>query len=162
MVNKTQNDHSEEENLEESVIEDEVVKLRQELEDTELKYKRALADYSNLQKRSREERVEWARSANKDLLLRILVVLDTLMLAYQHIQDANLKVSIQQFLDVLKAEGVTKIETVGQDFDPNLMEAISSEAGEEGKVLTEMRSGFMIHEKLLRAAQVTVGNGESN
>ena len=131
--------------------------LRQQVEDFENKYKRAIADYQNLQKRVQEEKSEWIRSANKDLLLRILTVLDTLILVYQHTQDKNVQVSIQQFLDVLKAEGVIKIETAGKDFNPHIMECITTESGEENKVLEEIRAGYMLYDKLLRPAQVKVG-----
>jgi molecular chaperone GrpE len=158
-MNKDENKQNEEENLEleESAIEDELVKLREEKEEAESKYKRALADYQNLQKRAQDERLELIRSANKDLLLRILQVLDTLMLAQQHVQDKNLEVSINHFLDILKSEGVTRIQAVGKDFDPSIMEAIATVEGEAGKVVNEVRVGFMINDKLLRAAQVTVG-----
>ncbi len=152
------------ENLDESAFEDELVKLREEFEitqqrisESEEKYKRALADYQNLQKRSYEDRQEWIRSANKELLLRILTILDTMILAYQHSQDKNLQISINHFLDILKSEGVTRIETAGQEFSPVSMEAIATAEGEEGKVIAETRAGFMLHDKLLRAAQVTVG-----
>lgn len=138
-------------------IESEIETLKQQVEDFENKYKRAIADYQNLQKRVQEEKSEWIRAANKELLLRILAVLDTLILAYQHTQDKNVQVSVQQFLDVLKTEGVTKIETVSKKFDPNIMDAIATDTGEEGMVLEELRAGFMIYDKLLRAAQVKVG-----
>ncbi|HVA96516.1 MAG TPA: nucleotide exchange factor GrpE [Candidatus Acidoferrales bacterium] len=139
---------------------DELEEVKAQIEEAENKYKRALADYQNLQKRVQDEKSEWIRSANKELLLRILTVLDTLILAYQHTQDKNVEVSIQQFLDVLKAEGVTKIETVGKKFDPNLMEAIATDVGEDGSVLEELRIGFLLYDKLLRAAQVKVGKGK--
>jgi molecular chaperone GrpE len=134
--------------------------LQVQYDESEGKYRRALADYQNLQKRSQEDRLLWIRTANKELLLKILVIFDTLEMAYQHSQDKNIQVSIQQFLDVLKSEGVTKIETVGKKFDPNVMEAITTGEGKEGIVLQELRVGFMIHESLLRAAQVTVGKGK--
>ncbi|MGI8420070.1 MAG: nucleotide exchange factor GrpE [Candidatus Levyibacteriota bacterium] len=150
--------------VEESAVEDEVVKLREELESTkeaaiaaDNNYKRALADYQNLQKRTQEDRQQWILGANRELLLRIMTVLDTLMLAQQHVQDKNLEVSIQQFLDVLKSEGVIRIETEGKKFDPHLMEAIATGEGKEGEVLEELRAGFLLHDKLLRAAQVKVG-----
>lgn len=146
------------ENTEEQTKEDQrIAELEAQVEEAENKYRRALADYQNLQKRSLEDRQEWIRSANRDLLLRILTVFDTLVLAYQHLQDKNLQVSIDHFLDILKSEGVVKIETIGKDFDPGQMEAISTVEGEEGKVVAEIRAGFLLHEKLLRAAQVAVG-----
>jgi molecular chaperone GrpE len=136
---------------------DHVAQLQQQVENGENKYRRALADYQNLQKRVQEEKSEWIKAANRDLILRILTVLDTLMLAQQHMQDKNLEVSIQQFLDILKSEGAIKIEAVGKPFDPTLMEAIATGEGEDGKVIEEIRSGFLLYEKLLRAAQVKVG-----
>lgn len=139
----------------------EVEALKQQLEKSENKYRRALADYQNLQKRVQDERIELIKSANKDLLLRILQVLDTLMLAQQHVQDKNLEVSINHFLDILKSEGVMRIKTVGEEFDPAIMEAITTADGEENKVIVEVRAGFMLNEKLLRAAQVTVGKKDN-
>ncbi len=139
-------------------VQDEIAALKNQLEEADNKYKRAIADYQNLQKRSMEDRAEWIKSSNKDLLLRILTVFDTLVLAFSHLNDKNIQVSIDHFLDILKAEGVTRIETVGKKFDPLLMEAITTVEGEEGKVVSEIRAGFLLHEKLLRAAQVTVGS----
>jgi molecular chaperone GrpE len=140
----------------------ELEELKKQVEEFERNYQRALADYQNLQKRVQEEKSEWIRSGNKDLILRILPVLDTLMLAQQHVKDQGIQVSVQQFLDILKSEGVTKIETVGHQFDPYLMECITTEDGEENKVINEIRVGFMLYDKVLRPAQVTVGKGKEN
>lgn len=126
----------------------------QEFED---KYKRALADYQNLTKRTQEERIEWIQTANRELILKMLPILDTLLLASSHSQDKNIQVIIQQFLGILKEEGVTRIETIGKEFNPHLMEAIGTKEEEEGKVIEEARAGFRIAEKVLRPAQVIVG-----
>ncbi len=138
----------------------EVENLREKFEEAENSYKRALADYQNLQKRVADERRDLILTANRDLLLRILSVLDTLILANKHDESEGLKVSINKFLDVLKSEGLTKIETVGKDFNPQIMEAIAIEDGEEGKVLEEIQSGYLLNGKLLRAALVKVGKSE--
>jgi len=126
-------------------------------QDWEEKYKRALADYQNLEKRTQENRREWILSSNRELLLRVLPVLDTLTMAMQHSDDKSLAVSVQQFLNILKSEGVAKIETVGQEFNPHLMEAVATDEGEDGIVLAEIQSGYTIHDKLLRPALVKVG-----
>jgi molecular chaperone GrpE len=60
-------------------------------------------------------------------------------------------------LDTLKTEGVEKIETVGREFDPHVMEAVDTVEGEDGKVIEEIRPGYKMQEKLLRPAQVRVG-----
>ncbi len=145
------------EQQEEVVSKKEFDALKELAEQFENKYKRALADYHNLEKRVQEERRQLILSANKQLLLRILPVLDTLMLASTHSEDQTLKVTLQQFLDVLKSEGVTKIETKDKDFDPRTMECVATEQGEEGKVLEELRPGYMLGEQILRPGQVKVG-----
>jgi molecular chaperone GrpE len=133
---------------------EEVDEKFQELEN---QLKRTLADYQNLEKRVEENRLEWIKLANKQLLLRLLPGLDALQLAEKHTQDEGVKISIKTILDILETEGVKKIETKGRDFDPNLMECIGTVEGEEGKVIEEIRPGFMLHDKILRVAQVTVG-----
>jgi molecular chaperone GrpE len=142
-------------------VDTEKEQLQQLVEENDAKYKRALADYHNLSKRVNEEKGEWIRSANKELLLRLLPILDTLMLVEKHIKDQGITVSINQFLDILKTEGVIRIKTVGEDFDPYTMECVTIEAGEENKVLEELRAGYLINDKVLRAAQVKVGRKEN-
>jgi molecular chaperone GrpE len=153
-------EQKEETNASEEPENNEIQILNEKVAEFEEKWKRALADYRNLENRMQEQRGEWVRSANKDLLLRLLPVLDTLLLAFQHTQDKTLQVSVTQFLDILKSEGVTKIEAVGKDFDPVAMECVVTDAGDENKVLEELRPGFMLHDKILRPAQVKVGNGK--
>jgi molecular chaperone GrpE len=128
-----------------------------ELSNLENQLKRALADYQNLEKRIASEKSSWILASNKNLLLRLLPGLDSLLLAEKHTQDEGVKLSIKHFLDILEQEGVKKIETVGKDFDPNLMEAITTQEGENNKVLEEVRSGYMLFETVLRPAQVIVG-----
>jgi molecular chaperone GrpE len=128
-----------------------------ELSNLENQLKRALADYQNLEKRIAEEKNIWIKVANKNLLLKLLPGLDSLILADRHTQDEGVKLSIKHFLNILENEGVKKIETVGKDFDPNLMEAVGTVQGEENKVIEEARSGYMLFDLVLRPAQVIVG-----
>lgn len=150
----------EEENLEEQeekAENKEIEKLKEKVEECESSYKRALADYQNLQKRTVLERQDWLKIANKELLLRLLPILDTLVLAHKHTGSDELKVGISQFMDTLKTEGVVKIETVDKEFDPQFMEVVDVVEGTDDKVVEEVRAGFMIYDKLLRPAQVKVG-----
>ena len=128
-----------------------------ELSNLENQLKRALADYQNLEKRIAIEKSSWILASNKNLLLKLLPGLDSLLLAEKHTQDEGVKISIKHFLDILENEGVKKIETVGKDFDPNLMEAITTGQGEDGKVLEEVRIGYMLFDQILRPAQVILG-----
>lgn len=131
------------------------------LVEMEGRYKRALADYQNLEKRIRDERGEIIRSANREIILRFLPIFDTLELAQQHDTNQTLKVVASQFSDILKAEGAVRIKTVGEKFDPMTMEVVSAGEGKEGVVIQEVRSGYLLHDKLLRPAQVIVGQGKS-
>ncbi|MCL5433070.1 MAG: nucleotide exchange factor GrpE [Patescibacteria group bacterium] len=133
---------------------------KKELEELEGKYKRALADYQNLEKRVAEQKSEWAKSANRELLLKLLPVLDNLELALKHTEDEGLKISVVQFLSALKSEGVEKIEVLGKEFDPNVMECIGTGEGEENKVIEEIRPGYTLFDRVLRPAQVRVGKKE--
>lgn len=127
------------------------------VEHLENQLKRALADYQNLEKRIAEEKSIWIKIANKDLLLKLLPGLDNLILAEKHTQDEGVKISIKHFLDVLGEVGVSKIETIGKDFDPKSMEAVSTTEGQDGKVIEEIRAGYALFDTILRPAQVVVG-----
>ena len=133
-----------------------------ELSNLENQLKRALADYQNLEKRIASEKSSWILASNKNLLLRLLPGLDSLLLAEKHTQDEGVKLSIKHFIDSLEAEGDKKIETAGKTFDPNLMEAITTQEGEEGKVLEEVRAGYMLFDQILRPAQVIVGKSATS
>jgi molecular chaperone GrpE len=67
----------------------------------------------------------------------------------------------QKLRTILESEGVTPIEALGQDFDPNLHEAVLYEEteGQEGKVVGELQKGYKIHERVLRPTMVKVGKG---
>lgn len=152
----------------EKKIEEELVK-KEELDavkelalQLENQYKRSMADYQNLEKRIAEEKSSWIKAANRNLLLQLLPGLDSLLLADIHTQDEGVKLSIKHFLDILENAGVTKIETVGKDFDPNLMEAITTQDGPDGKVLEDVRTGYMLFETVLRPAQVIVGKSATS
>jgi molecular chaperone GrpE len=151
----------EDEELEKDTKEDsQIENLKQQAKDFEDKWKRALADYQNLERRTAEIRKEWITESNRDLILKLFPVLDTLILAQAHVKDEGLRLSIQKFLDILKDEGVIKIPTDGEKFDPHLMEATEVVDGPENKVVEEVRSGFMLNDKVLRPAQVKVGKGK--
>src|SRR3972149_1199025 len=151
-----------EENLEEkNKSKEEVAHLKQKIEDLENQVKRIFADYQNLEKSDAQAWKEWLIKANKDLILRLLPALDFLFLSSKHLEDEGLKLTVQKFFDILKTEGLEKIETQGKEFDPNLMEGIKTAAGDENKVMAELRAGFKIGDQVLRPAQVAVGKKET-
>ena len=132
-------------------------KIETEGNEVENQLKRALADYQNLEKRISTERSSWIASSNKDLILRLLPGLDSLLLALRHTNDEGVRLSVKHFLDIFEAEGVQKIVTEDSSFDPNLMEAVGTAPGEEGKVVEEVRPGYTLNNSVIRPAQVIVG-----
>lgn len=93
---------------------------------------RALADYDNLRKRVDREREDFEKVANVKLAIRLLPVLDILRQAQKHLGDPGIAITITQFEDALKEEGIEEIKVaVGDEFNPQLHEAI--EVVEDGK-----------------------------
>lgn len=125
-----------------------------ELED---QFKRAVADYRNLERRVDEERRETIKLANKDLIISLLPAFDTLFLAGKYTQDQGVKLTIQRILEVLKENGIEKVATDNLQYNPETMECVEVVEGEKDKVVEEMRPGFLLYGKLIRPAQVKVG-----
>lgn len=138
-----------------------LIKIEEELESLRHQLKRTLADYQNLEKRVAEDKSEWIKLANKQLLLRLLPAIDNLMLAEKHTQDEGVVLSIKQILVALENEGVKKIEVVEKEFNPETMECVQTIEGEDGKVLEEVKAGYILYDKILRPAQVVVGKANN-
>lgn len=123
----------------------------------ENKWKRALADYQNLEKRLNDEKEQVIKFANFGLIYDILPVLDSLEEAENYIKDNGLDLCIKKFKDILKGCGVIEVECLGRDFNADTMEAIDMKEGEQNKVLKIHKKGYMLRDKVLRPAQVIVG-----
>ncbi len=134
--------------------------LEKKLEEVTNNWKRALADYQNLEKRATGEKEEFAKFANKELILKLLPVLDTLEKLANHLKDESVKLTLNQFHDVLSKESVEKIVTLGKDFNAEEMECVEITPGEENKVIKETRPGYKLKDKVIRPAQVIVGKKE--
>ena len=136
-----------------SIIDEKDVKLA-EVSD---QLKRAVADYRNLERRSYEERIDAIKFANKQLVEALLPAFDTLFLAGKYTTDDSVKLTITRILEILKENGIERVDTLNQKYNADLMEVIEIVKGEEGQVIEEIRPGFKINGKLIRPAQVKVG-----
>lgn len=129
----------------------------------EEKWKRAVADYRNLERRVRAERGEFVRFANAALLLRILPVVDDLERAADAEADKGIKNILDKFKRVLELEGVVEIKALGEEFGSELMEAVEAESGggeaknSSGRVTEVLEKGYKLGEKVIRPAKVRVG-----
>lgn len=132
---------------------------------------RARAELDNVQKRQQRELSERAKYAAEPLARDLLAALDDLTRALDHhdrnqaenAESAAIAEGVRLVLTNLEAtllkHGVTRIESKGCQFDPNLHEAIAmvpSPDAEPGQVLEEHRAGYRLHDRLLRAALVVV------
>lgn len=132
-------------------------KQKQETEEWKNKYLRALADYQNLVKRTQNEQKEHQLIATELVVKKILPVLDNLERAQDHIKDEGLSIALKEFLTVLKTLGVKKIDTDGKVFDPYTMDCVDVVEGDHDHVVVTIEHGYVMHEKVIRPAKVTVG-----
>jgi molecular chaperone GrpE len=145
-----------------------IVRERDELRDRLL---RTAAEFDNYRKRTERERREQAEYAAADLIRDLLPVVDDLeravaapvepgpgaerIAAYR----GGLDLIRRQFLEVLKRRGVAALDVVGQPFDPQWHEALAQEPADgrpDGEITAEIRRGYRLGQRLLRAALVKV------
>lgn len=130
---------------------------------------RAVADYRNFKRRTETERAELVRNAGAALILKLLPVLDDFERAIANIPPdiaetpwwQGTQLIAQKLRTILESEGVKPIEALGQEFNPNLHEAVIYEdaEGQEGKVIAELQRGYLLHDRVIRPSMVKVGRG---
>jgi molecular chaperone GrpE len=132
---------------------------------------RLQADFINYKRRVEREREEYANSANKELILKLLPVVDDLERALEALPDEaagchwgrGVGLVWRKLMAILEEEGVSEIEAAGKDFDPWEHEAVfcdESADGEEGKVKSVVRHGYRLGDTVIRPAQVVVSCGK--
>ena len=136
--------------------------LQEKLDLLDEKYHRAIADYANLEKRTQSQRLQYLQTANRDLITKLLNILDDLQRAATHIDDDGLNMVIEGFQHLLASEGVTKIAVDNQPFDPETMECTDTVPGKKNQIIKVIQPGYTLNEYLLRPAQVTVGSGKKH
>ena len=127
---------------------------------------RALADLENYKRRAAEEQAELRRSANAELIRKLLEVVDNFDRALEMLPaDAadgwheGLSLVQRNLMNILETEGVSKIEAAGKPFDPWEHEAVfHQETGdaEDGVIIAVTREGYRLRDRVLRASQVIV------
>ena len=131
---------------------------------------RLQADFDNFRKRTQREKSEIHHRVTEDLMRELLSVLDHLDLALdaavQHRASGpvieGVKLVSEQLLAALRKHGLTPVDASGEEFDPRTHEAISHVASADvpaNRVLTQVRRGYLLGSRLLRAAQVVVSSG---
>lgn len=130
---------------------------------------RARAEFDNYRKRVERERQQMSARATEDAVRDFLPIIDDLERALAaDTGDAGstfhqgVQMIYRQALEVLRRRGLEPIDAIGQDFDPNIHEAVAYEPAEgrrEGEIIGELRRGYRIGDRLVRAAMVRVAQG---
>ena len=139
--------------------------LRRERDALQDRLLRTAAEFDNFRKRVDRDRREHQEYAASDMLREFLPIIDNFERALQAPEGdvdtyrTGIEMIHKQMLDLLRKRGVTPIEALGADFDPNVHQAViqeTSRAHREGEVMQELQRGYKLGERLLRPAMVKV------
>ncbi|HLJ84388.1 MAG TPA: nucleotide exchange factor GrpE [Candidatus Eremiobacteraceae bacterium] len=149
----------------------ELAAARADADEQRDRYLRSLADFENYKKRVDRTTADRSAEGRRDLLKRVLGVLDNLYRAAAYREQGaaaeqlvdGLLATVKQFTTLLENEGVRPIEVVGRPFDPAVAEAVATRPNAdvaEHTVLDEARKGYRIGDEVLRPAQVIVSTAD--
>jgi molecular chaperone GrpE len=145
-----------------------IEQLKEQSEELKAQYSRLAADFDNFRKRTEKEKEDLDLQSKCSTIRELLPVIDNFERARSHLKpqtetEMNIHKSYQsvykQMVDALKKIGVSPMRPEGQEFDPNLHEAVMREPTDkydEGVVVEELMRGYMIGERILRHAMVKV------
>ena len=147
---------------------DSLSKTEEELSEMKDKYLRLFSDFENFRRRTAKERQDLIKSGGEDVMSALLPVMDDLDRAKMAMENATDVNSIKEGLElvfgkltqVLQQKGLKPMNAKGQQFDPDLHDAITqTPAGEEmkGKVVDEIEKGYYLNDKVIRFAKVVIG-----
>ena len=151
---------------------DEKEELEKSLAEANDKYVRLYADFENYKKIAARNKEELLKYANDDLMTDVLTVIDHLELALQHTEESKtpnplsegVELTLKEMRNILEKHGLVIIDALGKPFDPavhHAMSQIETEDAEVNTVVKEFRKGYMLKERVLRAAMVGVAKKPS-
>jgi molecular chaperone GrpE len=144
-------------------------KKQQELNEIRDKYLRLVAEFDNFKKRNAKERIELIQTANKEVILALLDVVDDTDRATKQLETASdinaikdgVMLVFNKLRSTLQSKGLKPMESLHKEFDADLHEAITEipAPSEElkGKIIDELQKGYYLNDKLIRHARVVVG-----
>jgi molecular chaperone GrpE len=151
----------------EEVQPDPLEEVRRERDAVQDRLLRTAAEFDNYRKRMDRERRDLAESTAGEVMKELLPIIDNLERALHAAeQDDPLRRGVElihkQMLEMLRKRGVTPIEALGADFDPNFHQAVIHEESaqhREGEVMEELQRGYVVGDRLLRPSMVKVAKG---
>lgn len=156
---------SSEDNASEATAEDNSKKAEAE-ENGDAKYLRLMAEFQNYKKRVAKEKSDIHSYANEKIVTELLEVLDNFerALATDNSTDVEgyaqgMKLIFDQLLGVLTKSGLVEMKALGEEFDPNMHNAVMTADSEEydsNKVCSVLQKGYTLNGKVIRPSMVTV------
>src|SRR5258707_454174 len=151
-----------------SAREEEIDRLRDELQEQKDKYLRLFAEFDNFRKRNARENLELRQTAGKEVIVSLLDVLndcDRAEKQLQSTQDIPLREGVQlvfsKLRSILQSKGLKPMQSINTDFDVEKHEAITEIPVQDpklkGKVIDEVQKGYYLNDKIIRHAKVVVG-----
>jgi len=143
-------------------MEKELNEAQSQASEWEEKAKEIKADFENYRKKQDERKDKWQHQAKEGLAEELIEVIDNLERAILSADEDSallqgVKMVADQLYNKLESEGLERIDAEGEEFDPQMHKAV--EKKEDGKkVIEEKRKGYMFGDKVLREAEVVVGN----
>lgn len=129
-------------------------------------WKRALADYQNLQKATQQQMDDFRKYANEDMIMQLLPLADYFQHAFDQIPEAEknspwltgIKHIQSYFNKILQDNNVTEIKALGEKTNPEVHEIVKEEVSEqpEGIIIKVNQAGYKIEDKVIRPAKVTI------
>jgi molecular chaperone GrpE len=122
--------------------------------------KRLQAEFDNFRKREEQNRTKMRGLANQNLIEKLIPVLDTFELAINSSPEGKAKQGMEmiytQFLTIVTEEGLTKINPINEEFNPEEHEAIMVVQGEEEKIVEVLQPGYKLKDNIIRHAKVKI------
>lgn len=147
-------------------VERRIDELETEVREEQDRYLRLAADFENFKRRTQQEQQEARRYGTATVIRRLLPVMDDLERALETAPEGagegwlrGVQLVLRKLRETLESAGVEPIEAVGRPFDPSLHEATGFEETSdqpEGTVVTELRRGYRLHDRVLRPSLVRV------
>lgn len=151
------------------MLQEEIQEKNQQIEEYLSILQRLQAEFENYKKRAERERKEYIEQANRDMVLKLLPVLDNFERAL-HTGNKESKANSDSFKEgitmiytqlckILGAEGLVPIDAVGKEFDPHYHEAVVTAVGDydDDTIIEELEKGYLFRNRLLRPSKVKVG-----
>jgi molecular chaperone GrpE len=147
----------------------ELEKIKAELEEVKDKYLRKVAEFENYKRRNAKERIELIQTAGRDVITDMLDVMDDCDRAQKQLDNLDTPETIKEGVmlvfnklrNTLQARGLKAMETINQEFNPDLHDAVTEIPAPteklKGKILDEVMKGYYLNDKIIRHAKVIVG-----